>query len=369
MDYMAVIVSMLAIFTPPPNLSLYTDLPSSVSWGLEAVAISGVGGVPAYMSALNAGISMGLGEMPITEYTWFSSQRDGAYSFLPEILSLGGGIISLDMTSASEMASALSALSASEAYLSTQVFTSVTTALSTTINTAVITSQVAGPGSAKKGLSTGEKIGLGIGIPAFIILLLLVGFIVFHVRRNRYLENENAVFVPPAPHQIQSTRSVNSNGRVPGPEPDTGLSSSQEMTENVQEQAESGPQTPLPNTRRQTRQWRPRPHSLADIDSLAHQQSKPRSRRTLSTGGIPISSGSEVEQLSRNYRQRGANVGLVQRETARGNEAATDLPATPIHVSTSPTLGSVERLRARLGDREKLAMRPIERERARREGP
>jgi hypothetical protein len=189
---------------------------------------------------------MGLGEMPISEYTWFSSQRDGAYSFLPEILSLGGGLISLDMTSASEMASSLSALSASEAYLSTHVFTSVTTALSTTINTAVATSQVAGPGSAKKGLSTGEKIGLGIGIPAFMILLLLGGFTIFHVRRNRYLENENAVFVPSAPHETNSTRSINdNNGLAPRPEPNTGLPSSQEMVENIEEQAEPGPRTPL----------------------------------------------------------------------------------------------------------------------------
>jgi hypothetical protein len=185
---------------------------------------------------------MGLGEMPISEYTWFSSQQNEAYSFLPEILSLGGALISLDMTSASEMASALSALSASEAYLSTHVFTSVTTALSTTINTAVVTSQVAGPGSAKKGLSTGEKIGLGIGIPAFMILLLLGGFIIFHVRRNRYLENENAVFVP----QTHSTGSINdNNGLAPRPEPDAGLPSSQEMVENIQEQAESGPRTLL----------------------------------------------------------------------------------------------------------------------------
>jgi len=197
--------------------------------------------------------------MPISEYTWFSSQRDGAYSFLPEILSLGGGLISLDMTSASEMASALSALSASEAYLSTHVFTSVTTALSTTINTAVVTSQVAGPGSAKKGLSTGEKIGLGIGIPAFMILLLLGGFIIFHVRRNRYLENENAVFVP----QTHSTGSINdNNGLSPRPEPDTGLPSSQEMVENIQEQARSGPRTPLTNTHEQTRQPHQRPSAL-----------------------------------------------------------------------------------------------------------
>jgi hypothetical protein len=197
--------------------------------------------------------------MPISEYTWFSSQRDGAYSFLPEILSLGGGLISLDMTSASEMASALSALSASEAYLSTHVLTSVTTALSTTINTAVVTSQVAGPGSAKKGLSTGEKIGLGIGIPAFMILLLIGGFIIFHVRRNRYLENENAVFVP----QTHSTGSINdNNGLSPRPEPDTGLPSSQEMVENIQEQARSGPRTPLINTHEQTRQPHQRPSAL-----------------------------------------------------------------------------------------------------------
>jgi hypothetical protein len=37
--------------------------------------------------------------MPISEYTWFSSQRDGTYSLLPEILSLDGGVFSLDMTS------------------------------------------------------------------------------------------------------------------------------------------------------------------------------------------------------------------------------------------------------------------------------
>jgi len=49
MDALAVIFSMLAIFTPPANLSSYTDLPPSVSWGLEAVSVSGVGGVPAYM--------------------------------------------------------------------------------------------------------------------------------------------------------------------------------------------------------------------------------------------------------------------------------------------------------------------------------
>lgn len=251
MDYLAVIASMLAIFTPPANLSSYTDLPSSVSSGLEAVAISGVEGVPAYISALNAGISLGLGEMPITEYTWFSSQLDGTYSFLPEILSLGGGVYSLAITSASAIASALSALSASEAYLSTHVFTSVTTALRTTINTAVVTSQVTVPGPAKKGLSTGEKIGLGIGIPAFIILLLLAGFIVFHVRRNRYLENENALFVPPAPHENHFTRSINnSNDISPRPEPDTGLPSSQEVAENIQEKVESGPRTPLPNSRR-----------------------------------------------------------------------------------------------------------------------
>jgi hypothetical protein len=360
MDYLAVVASMLAIFTPPANLSSYTDLPSSVSLGLEAVAISGVEGVPAYVSALNAGISLGLGEMPISEYTWFSSQRDGTYSLLPEILSLGGGIYSLDMTSASEIASALSALSASEAYLSTHVFTSITTALSTTINTAVVTSQVTVPGPAKKGLSTGEKIGLGIGAPAFIILLLLGGFIVFHVRRNRYLENENAVFVPPAPHKTHLTRSVNNNnGLDPRLEPDTSLSSSQEMTKNAQEQAESCPQTPLPNTRRQTRQSYQRPNSLADIESLAPQQSKPHSRRTLSAGGIPTSSGSKLEQPSRKDRQTGANIGLVHRETAQGNETATEVPAAPIHVSTTPTLASVERLRAGLGHREKSAMRPI----------
>ncbi len=251
MDYLGVIVSMLAIFTPPANLSSYTDLPSSVSLGLEAVEISGVEGVPAYISALNAGIDLGLGEMPINEYTWFSSQLDGTYSFLPEILSLGGGVYSLAMTSASEIASALSALSASEAYLSTHVFTSVTTALSTTINTAVVTSQIMVPASAKKGLSTGEKIGLGIGIPAFIILLLLVGFIVFHIRRNRYLENENAVFVPPVPHETHSAWSItNSNDISQRSEPDIGLPSSQETAKNIQEGAESGPRTPLANSRR-----------------------------------------------------------------------------------------------------------------------
>ena len=65
------------------------------------------------------------------------------------------------------------------------MFTTISTAFGT--ETAVVTEPVLVPiVTHQKGkLTLGQKIALGIGIPAFVLLALGIGFVVFHVRRNR----------------------------------------------------------------------------------------------------------------------------------------------------------------------------------------
>jgi hypothetical protein len=53
-------------------------------------------------------------------------------------------------------------------------------------------------------LNTGEKIGLGIGIPAFVLLLGAIAFVLFHVRRNRYRSRGVELYHAPIQFQAQS---------------------------------------------------------------------------------------------------------------------------------------------------------------------
>jgi hypothetical protein len=53
-------------------------------------------------------------------------------------------------------------------------------------------------------LNTGEKIGLCISIPAFVLLLGAIAFVLFHVRRNRYRSRGVELYDPPVQFQAQS---------------------------------------------------------------------------------------------------------------------------------------------------------------------
>ncbi|KAE9379092.1 hypothetical protein N431DRAFT_526085 [Stipitochalara longipes BDJ] len=191
LDPFAEIISLMDLLTPPASIqSELSNMPSSA-----ASALADFGALSAYMEGLAS--SSWVNSIPISDYAYYSSQARVAASIIPEIVSLGN----IEFTIlASEAAAAQSSLAAAEASLSSKVFTTVTTAFGT--ETAVITEPLLVPiVTHQKGkLSPGQKIGLGIGISAFILLALGIGFIVYYVRRNR-IRSQEAAFLEVQPSE------------------------------------------------------------------------------------------------------------------------------------------------------------------------
>jgi hypothetical protein len=324
------ILSLFALLTPPASLvSSFADLPSSLVSALEAVVSGGPSGLPAYMGALEAGVSMGVnGPMPISELAWFTSQLDQAQSIVPELVALGANSYFSVQGVNSMLSASLSALSAVESTLSTHIFTSVTTAVSTTIGTAVVTAtdKVLYPLDQKGKLSTGEKIALGIGIPAFVIGLLLVGFIVFHVRRNRFRSQKSAAMFDRQRSMREAELERQQRRLTPRSEPAPNLPNYRERLEAAIEGEELGPQS-LGGVNHRPQ----RTHSTGAIQYFEQQQSSVSTRRAVSNGGTP-SRMDPIDMLAMHYGQTAYDMEIIRQEKAlaAAQANAIEMPATPI---------------------------------------
>jgi hypothetical protein len=321
------IFSLFALLTPPASLvSSFTDLPSSLVSALEGVVSGGPSGLPAYMGALEAGVSIGVnGPMPISELAWFTSQLDQAQSIVPVLVALGANSYFSVQGVNSMLVASLSVLSAVESTLSTHIFTSVTTSVSTTIGTAFVTATDKIPYTLnQKGkLSTGEKIALGIGIPAFVIGLLLVGFVVFHVRRNRFRSQESAAMFDRQHAKREAERELQQRRLTPRPEPVPNLPNYRERLAAAMEGEEFGPQG-LGGINH-------RPQSTGAIQDLEQQQSSVSTRRAVSNGGTPPRMD-PVDMLAMHYGQTAYDMEIVRQEKAlaAAQANAIEMPATPI---------------------------------------
>ena len=189
----AEINSLLALLTlPADGASPISSLPASATSGN-----AGFDGLM-FMNALSSWVeglanSAWISSVPVSEYALYTSEARIAASIAPALFSLGSIEVSILKSEASAASAALSAQSASlsalsvlEASLASKSFTSITTTIGTA--TAIVTKPLLVPLEIhqKNKLTTGQKIGLGLGIPAFLIVGVAIAFLLIHVRRNRH---------------------------------------------------------------------------------------------------------------------------------------------------------------------------------------
>jgi hypothetical protein len=129
-------------------------------------------------------------ELPDPIYSWVLAEADTDATVLPQVISLQSIQMSAGMAALLSMAS-----------LSNRPFTTTVTQLGRVIVTTAYPTPTPVHAS---GLSTGGKIGLGIGVPVFVVLLVAIAFVLFHVRRNRYRSRGVELYDPPAKFQPQS---------------------------------------------------------------------------------------------------------------------------------------------------------------------
>ena len=191
---------------------------------MSSSAVPGMAGIQALGSYVEEiANSSWLATVSASDLAYESSEASIAASIMPEILSLGkysSLLVKLFSKSLekhtnlecsrtgnaeftillSKQAVVASSLAEAESSLSSKVFTTITTAFGT--ETAVVTEPILVPivTHQKAKLTPGQKIGLGIGIPAFILLALGIGFVVFHVRRNR-VRSQEAAFMEVQPEE------------------------------------------------------------------------------------------------------------------------------------------------------------------------
>jgi hypothetical protein len=189
----AEINSLLAFLTlPADGASPISSLPASATSGN-----AGFDGLM-FMNALSSWVeglanSAWITSVPVSEYALYTSEAKIAASIAPALFSLGSIEVSIlksealaASTALSAQSASLSALSVLEASLASKSFTSITTTIGTA--TAIVTKPLLVPLEIhqKNKLTTGQKIGLGLGIPAFLIVGVAIAFLLIHVRRNRH---------------------------------------------------------------------------------------------------------------------------------------------------------------------------------------
>jgi hypothetical protein len=290
----ASINDLLAILTLPAlnGASPVSSLPASITSGN-----AGLNGL-LFMNALSAWVeglanSAWVDQAPVSEYALYTSEAKIAASIAPALFSLGSIEVSMLMSRASAQSAALSVQSASlsalsvlEASLASRSLTFVTTTIGTA--TAIVTKPLLVPLDLhQKGkLTTGQKIGLGLGVPAFLIAAASIAFLLFHVRRNRH-RSQQPGFIEQLPVPEPTRRKL-----IPRDEPSGSI-----LRGCCGSPSNNGPITiddddDFPHTVSSTRPRRQRPRSydsgIAVNNALQYGQS--HYRRPISVGGIPHNS-------------------------------------------------------------------------------